>query len=91
MDDSVRLLVFQQQLEKELDGSISFVGLSVTETIRACLVAGMSKKAERVRGDFKVPDKRYGPLHESFSSTVRTSTHHHFSMQILVHKVARLD
>ena len=58
MDESLRLLAFQQQLEKDVDGGVKFVGLSVTETIRACIVAGMPKKAERVRGDFKVPDKR---------------------------------
>ena len=59
MDESVRLLSFQQVLEKEADGKIPFVGLSVSETIRTCLLNGMSKRAEKVRSDFKVPDKRY--------------------------------
>ena len=59
MEESLRLIAFQQQLEKDLDGGTIFVGLSVTQTIRACLVAGLSKKAERLRSDFKVPDKRY--------------------------------
>jgi hypothetical protein len=59
MEESLRLIAFQQQLEKDLDGGTTFVGLSVTQTIRACLVAGLSKKAERLRSDFKVPDKRY--------------------------------
>jgi hypothetical protein len=58
MDESARLLAFQQQLEKEENGKIPFFGLSVNETIRTCLLNGMSKKAERVRSDFKVPDKR---------------------------------
>jgi hypothetical protein len=57
-DESLKLLMFQQQLEKEVDGNLKFVGLSVTATIRACLVAGLSKKAERIRSDFKVPDRR---------------------------------
>ena len=58
MDESVRLLTFQQQLEKEADGKIAFFGLSVNETIRACLVNGMSKRADKLKSDFKVPDKR---------------------------------
>ncbi|EKM77345.1 hypothetical protein AGABI1DRAFT_77347 [Agaricus bisporus var. burnettii JB137-S8] len=59
MDDSARLLTFQQQLEKEADGKISFFGLSVNETIRECIVNGMSKRAEKIRSDFKVPDRRF--------------------------------
>jgi len=58
MDESVRLLTFQQQLEKETDGKIPFFGLSINETIRICLLNGMSKKADKVKSDFKVPDKR---------------------------------
>lgn len=58
MDDNARLLTFQQQLEKEADGKISFFGLSVNETIRECIVNGMSKRAEKIRSDFKVPDRR---------------------------------
>jgi vacuolar protein sorting-associated protein 16 len=59
MDESVRLLTLQQQLEKESDGKIAFYGLSVNETIRACLVNGMGKRADKIKSDFKVPDKRY--------------------------------
>jgi len=59
MDESARLLTAQQQLEKEADGKIVFFGLSVNETIRACLTNGMSKRADKVKSDFKVPDKRF--------------------------------
>ncbi|KAH7345376.1 vacuolar assembling/sorting protein VPS16 [Rhizoctonia solani] len=59
MDDSVRLLTFQQQLEKDLEGRVEVVGLSVNATIRVCLMNGQPKKAEKVRGDWKVPDKRF--------------------------------
>lgn len=59
MDENVRLLTLQQQLEKEAEGRVSFFGQSVNETIRTCLVNGMSKRADKVRSDFKVPDKRY--------------------------------
>lgn len=61
-DDSLKLLAFQQQLEKDVDGSVTFVGLSVSETVHACVIAGLTKKAERVRTDFKIPDKRYERL-----------------------------
>ncbi|KAJ7269847.1 vacuolar assembling sorting protein VPS16 [Mycena rebaudengoi] len=59
MDESARLLTFQQQLERESDGKIIFFGLSVNETIRTCLLNGMSKRADKVKSDFKVPDKRF--------------------------------
>ncbi|KAJ7634891.1 vacuolar assembling/sorting protein VPS16 [Roridomyces roridus] len=59
MDESARLLAAQQQLEKDADGKVVFFGLSVNETIRTCLVNSMSKKADKVKSDFKVPDKRF--------------------------------
>lgn len=59
MDEYSRLLTLQQQLEKETDNKIPFFGVSVNETIRICLVNGMSKRADKVKSDFKVPDKRY--------------------------------
>ena len=60
-DEYARLLATQQQLEKEADGKISFFGQSVNETIRTCLINGMAKRADRLKADFKVPDKRYAP------------------------------
>ena len=58
MDDYSRLLSAQNQLQMENDGKIPFFGLSVNETIRTCLINGMSKKADKMKSDFKVPDKR---------------------------------
>lgn len=58
MDESVRLLSFQQQLEKETDDKIPFFGASVTETIRICLHNGISRRADKIKSDFKVSDKR---------------------------------
>jgi vacuolar protein sorting-associated protein 16 len=58
MEENVRLLTLQQQLEKEANGSVAFWGLSIDETVHACLVNGMAKRAEKVRSDFKVPNKR---------------------------------
>ena len=59
MDESARLLAMQQQLEKESDGKVKFFGQSVSQTIRTCLMNGMSKKADKVKSEFKVPDKRW--------------------------------
>ena len=36
-----------------------FVGLSLNETIRQCLVQNWPKKAEKLRSEWKVPDKRW--------------------------------
>jgi hypothetical protein len=58
-DEYSKLLAFQSALEKEEGGRVSFVGLSINETIRQCLIKNMSKKAEKVRTDWKVPDKRF--------------------------------
>ncbi|THH19130.1 hypothetical protein EW146_g1994 [Bondarzewia mesenterica] len=58
MDEYGRLLTVQQQLEKETDNKIPFFGLSVNETLRTCLVNGMSKRADKIKSDFKVPDKK---------------------------------
>jgi len=58
MDECSRLLVMQQQLEKDAQGKVKFFGLSVSETIRTCLINGMGNKADRAKSDFKVPDKR---------------------------------
>jgi hypothetical protein len=58
VDENAKLLVLQRQLEKDAEGRVDFFGLSVNETIRTCLVNGMSKKADNVKDAFKVPDKR---------------------------------
>jgi hypothetical protein len=58
MEESARLLTTQQQLDSETDGKIAFFGSSVNETIRLCLVNNMAKRADKIKSDFKVPDKR---------------------------------
>lgn len=58
MDEYGRLLAFQQTLEKENTDKIEFFGLSVDETIKKCLLNGMSKRADKLKSDFKVSDKR---------------------------------
>src|SRR5260221_10210245 len=58
-DESARLLTFQQQLENETDGKIKFFGLSVNQTMRACILNGFPKRADKIKSDFKIPDKRF--------------------------------
>lgn len=63
MDEAYRLLAQQQTLEKEAEPEMGLhvVGLSVNETISVLLKVGLAKKADRVRADFKVPDRRCVP------------------------------
>ncbi|KAI8391556.1 Vps16, C-terminal region-domain-containing protein [Radiomyces spectabilis] len=57
VDEAVKLLQFQVQLEK--DTHQSFSGLSVSETIQKCTMLGHHGKATKVKTEFKVPDKRF--------------------------------
>ena len=58
MDESLRLLTFQQQLEKDAPTLGPVIGLSVNETIKTCIVNGIPRKADKIKSDWKVPDKR---------------------------------
>lgn len=58
-DDAHRLLSLQVAYEKDLDHKFSFAGLSVNDFILVLLAEGFQKRAERVRVDWKVPDKRW--------------------------------
>lgn len=40
-------------------GQISFSGLSIHDTIAKLLELGELKEAEKIKSDFKVPDRRY--------------------------------
>jgi hypothetical protein len=58
-DDAHRLLSLQLAYERELDHKFAFAGLSVNDFILNLLSEGFGKRAEKVRADWKVPDKRY--------------------------------
>ena len=62
MDESLRLLTFQQQLEKDAPTHSPFIGLSVNDTIKSCITNGIPKKADKIKSDWKVPDKRCASL-----------------------------
>jgi len=57
-DESGKLLLLQQVLEKDVDGKATFVGLSVVDTIMLCIQQGLNKRAEKMRSDWKVADKQ---------------------------------
>ena len=57
-EDAHRLLSLQLAYERELDHKFSFAGLGVNEFIFQLLIEGFGKRAERVRADWKVSDKR---------------------------------
>lgn len=58
-EDQLKLLAAQQSLQTEGEAfNVPIVGLSLNETVRQCLIHGMAKKAEKLRTDFKIPDKR---------------------------------
>lgn len=58
MEDHIKLLTLQQQLEQEAPGK-TFVGLSTSETVRLCILSSLPKRADKVRAEFKLPDKRF--------------------------------
>jgi hypothetical protein len=62
VEEQLKLHAYQLILEKEADGRKQFFGLSVNETITQCLTGGWPKKADKVKSDFKVPDKRCASL-----------------------------
>ncbi|KAG9321964.1 hypothetical protein KVV02_002847 [Mortierella alpina] len=57
VEDSIRLLQAQVQLEK--DYSQPFTGLSVSSTVYKLVTINQSNRAAKIRSDFKMPDKRF--------------------------------
>ena len=57
-EDSLRLLTLQEQMERELENKYTLAGLNVNETMSYLLQIGLGKRAEKIRSEWKVPDKR---------------------------------
>ncbi|KAG2182766.1 hypothetical protein INT44_005746 [Umbelopsis vinacea] len=57
VEDSIKVLQLQTQLEKDLKES--FIGLSISQTIHKCIILGQSNKAAKIKTDFKVTEKRF--------------------------------
>lgn len=68
-EDAKRLLSLQLAYERELEHKFSFAGLSVNDFIFTLIAEGFGKRAEKVRADWRVPDKRYADI--SFLSRAR--------------------
>ncbi|KAI8601749.1 Vps16, N-terminal region-domain-containing protein [Dissophora ornata] len=57
VEESIKLLQTQMQLEKEY--AQPFTGLSISSTVYKLIVINHSNRASKVRSDFKMPDKRF--------------------------------
>lgn len=57
-DDSLRLLRYQRDLEEKFGGRHNFVGKSVHNTCKILLEINEVKLADKLRNDYKIPDKR---------------------------------
>ncbi|KAJ3335380.1 hypothetical protein HDU93_005657, partial [Gonapodya sp. JEL0774] len=68
-EEEIRLLQIQEGLEKEFGRP--FVDATVSETVYRLLVMGQASRAQKVRGDMKVGDKRFWWL--KLKALVRTS------------------
>ncbi len=58
-EDAARLLSTQIAMEQELEYKYQLIGLGINDMIRHLLLIGLGKRAEKIRADFKVPDKRW--------------------------------
>lgn len=58
VDDALRLLKAQQAMEKDTEHKFTFVGLTVNDTVSHLLLNRLVKRADKIRSDFKVPDRR---------------------------------
>lgn len=58
VEEHVKLLRVQHELEAAT-GQPIFVESSVSDTICTCLVLGNNRAAQKIRSDFKVPEKRF--------------------------------
>ncbi|GAA5885073.1 hypothetical protein JCM16303_006391 [Sporobolomyces ruberrimus] len=58
-EEHVKLLILQQTLESESPNKRKYVGLSVNDTVRNCILDGMEKKVDKIKKDYSIPDKRF--------------------------------
>ncbi|CAG8504867.1 16310_t:CDS:10 [Funneliformis caledonium] len=58
IDEYIKLLQTQAQLEKEIPNQ-QLVGLSLNDTVHKCITTNHSSKANKLKSEFKIPDKRF--------------------------------
>lgn len=56
-EEQIKLLLLQKDLETSLGGQ--FIDTSLSDTLSKLIILGQSKRASKIKSDFKVPDKRY--------------------------------
>lgn len=59
LTESSQLLKVQETLDKDLAERSEFLGLSLNETIYRLIRSGYGKRAQKIQGDFKMPEKTY--------------------------------
>ncbi|KKK27329.1 hypothetical protein P175DRAFT_0529206 [Aspergillus ochraceoroseus IBT 24754] len=59
LSESSQLLKVQEALDKDLAERSEFLGLSLNETIYRLIRSGYGKRAQKIQGDFKMPEKTY--------------------------------
>ncbi|PIA17177.1 vacuolar sorting-associated protein, partial [Coemansia reversa NRRL 1564] len=58
MEAQIKLLEIQRQLDRDSSGD-SFIGLTLNQTIARCLREGNYTRANKLRGDFNIPEVRF--------------------------------
>ncbi|KAL4965505.1 tethering complex subunit VPS16 [Aspergillus stella-maris] len=59
INESSQLLKTQEALDKDLAERSEFLGLSLNETIYRLVRSGYGKRAQKIQGDFKMPERTY--------------------------------
>ncbi|KAL5360541.1 Vps16, N-terminal region-domain-containing protein [Aspergillus floccosus] len=59
LSESSSLLKIQEGLDKDLSDRTEFLGLSLNETVYRLIRAGYGKRAQKIQGEFKMPEKTY--------------------------------
>ncbi|GAD99952.1 vacuolar protein sorting vps16 [Paecilomyces variotii No. 5] len=59
LSEEIQLLKIQENLDKDVADGTEFVGLSVNETVYRLIRSGYGKRAQKIQGEFKMPEKTY--------------------------------
>ncbi|KAL1863382.1 Vacuolar protein sorting-associated protein 16 [Paecilomyces lecythidis] len=59
LSEEIQLLKVQENLNKDVPDGTEFVGLSVNETVYRLIRSGYGKRAQKIQGEFKMPEKTY--------------------------------
>eukprot|EP00834_Sanchytrium_tribonematis_P004100 NODE_185_length_13590_cov_0.472908.p1 type:complete len:824 gc:universal NODE_185_length_13590_cov_0.472908:5985-8456(+) len=76
LESQIKLLEAQQQLENDIwtnsqDNSAKFLGLTLSQTIEKCVTSGLQIKAQKLKSDFRVQDKKYWWIYIKAAASIR--------------------